>query len=135
MRGLSYRAIGEELQTSHETVRKQLNSPEGQRILRQTREEYLDRTGRMMSSLGMIALQTLGQVLISQDSTPRDKIAAASKILDLQFRHTAAEPAGGTTTGVEPVEDIEWLKSKARRITEIITVEPEPDLTPIAAAG
>lgn len=123
MRGMSYRAIGDELKVSDATVRRILNGPEGQRLLREARDEYLGRTGRMMSSLGMVALQSLGQILVSETTGTRDRIAAASKILDLQHRHAI------TIEGVQPgqtviishdTDDLTWLHERARQVRQVI---------------
>jgi len=132
MRGMSYRAIADELRVPPETIKRMLNSPEGQRLLREARDEYLGRTGRMMSSLGMVALQTLGQVLVSEQSATRDRIAAASKILDLQHRHAITiegiQP-GQSVTISNDTDDLDWLHARAQQVRQIIeasAVETEP---------
>jgi hypothetical protein len=146
MRGFSYRSIADELNVHHDTVKRMLNSAEGQRLLRETREEYLDRTGRTMASLGIIALQTLGQILMSDQTQIRDKISAASKILDLQHRHAVTiegiQP-GQTVTITQDSDDLEWLHRRAQQVREVIetsaheeqAVVIEPQLPRIASNG
>lgn len=144
MRGMSYRAIAEELGTSHETVRQQLNTAEGQRVLREAREEYLARTGRMMASLGMVALQTLGQAMVNPDASLREKITAASKILDLQHRHAVVIEGigpGQTVTVTDESDDLEWLYRRARKVREVLdvsvddSIETPPVSLPTAVTG
>lgn len=126
MRGLSYRAIADELSVNHDTIRRTLNSPEGQRLLREARDEFVTRTGRIMSSLGMVALQTLGQALTSDDVSLRDKMTAASKILDLQHRHAVTIEGigpGQSVTITDTSDDLDWLHKRAQQVRRSIEVE------------
>lgn len=135
MRGLSYRAIASELNVNHDTIRRALNSAEGQRMLREAREEHLSRTGRMMSSLGMVALQTLGQALASEETVWKEKIAAASKILDLHHRHTVSiegiQPGQSITISQES-DDLAWLKERAERLRTSIEKRETLDIVEVS---
>jgi hypothetical protein len=86
MAGQTYRQMSASLGVDTTTLQRTLDSPAGQRLLAAAREELVGAQARFTQTLAMAAIRYLGRVLADTDASTRDRLAAASRILDLQDR-------------------------------------------------